>query len=128
MSKLVNISELCKILNLIDAKTKKPQNHVLRYWEKEFIQIKPKKINKHRYYNSKDIKIIKFIKELIRDNKMSIASVKKILKTDINKLDYINQDSLRKHYLKINLKKKSIDLLNKINNLKKNGKKNSFKS
>lgn len=127
MSKLVKISELCKLLDLIDAKTKKPQSHVLRYWEKEFNEIKPKKINKHRYYNSKDIKTIKFIKELIRDNKMSIVSVKRILKTDINKLDYINQHSLN-HILKNNLKKKSINLLNKINNLKKNGKKNSFKS
>ena len=33
MSKLINISELSKMLNLIDSKTKKPANHVLRYWE-----------------------------------------------------------------------------------------------
>ena len=53
MSKLINISELSKMLNLIDSKTKKPANHVLRYWEKEFKEIKPKKINKRRYYSSK---------------------------------------------------------------------------
>ena len=45
MSKLINISELSKMLNLIDPKTKKPLNHVLRYWEKEFKEIRPKKIN-----------------------------------------------------------------------------------
>ena len=44
MTKLYNISELSKILNLIDPKTKKPQNHILRYWEKEFREIKPKKL------------------------------------------------------------------------------------
>ena len=36
MSKLVNISELSIMLNLIDPETKKPLNHILRYWEKEF--------------------------------------------------------------------------------------------
>ena len=40
MKKLINISELTKILNLMDVKTKKPMNHVVRYWEKEFKEIK----------------------------------------------------------------------------------------
>ena len=53
MNKLINISELSKILNLIDPKTKKPLNHILRYWEKEFKEIKPKKINNRRYYSCK---------------------------------------------------------------------------
>ena len=43
MSKLINISELCKLLDLIDPITNKPLNHILRYWEKEFSEIKPKK-------------------------------------------------------------------------------------
>ena len=43
MNKLISISEASKILNLIDIKTKKPLNHILRYWEKEFKQIRPKK-------------------------------------------------------------------------------------
>ena len=52
MNKLLNISELSKKLNLINKKTKKPLNHILRYWEKEFKEIKPKKINNQRYYSS----------------------------------------------------------------------------
>jgi len=51
MTKLLKISEVCKYLNLIDLKSKKPNTHVLRYWEKEFKQIKPKKINNRRYYS-----------------------------------------------------------------------------
>ena len=47
MNKLISISELSKMLNLIDPKTKKPLNHILRYWEKEFSEIRPKKINNH---------------------------------------------------------------------------------
>ena len=104
MEKLVNISELCKILNLIDAKTKKPLSHTLRYWEKEFKQIKPKKINNQRYYSQKDIEIIKFIKTLIRDKKISIKGVKKILANDIKKLDDQHIDSLDCHYKNLKLK------------------------
>ena len=119
MTKFVSISELCKILKLIDPKTKKPLNHVLRYWEKEFTQIKPKKINNHRYYSKKDLEIIKFIKSLIRDEKISIAGVKNILRTNAKKLDVNNNDSLKSNYIKLKLKNKSLNLLKKIRNLRK---------
>ena len=121
MNKLVNISELCKILNLIDPNTKKPLNHVIRYWEKEFQQIKPKIINNRRYYTSKNIERIKFIKLLIRDKKITIAGVKKILSKDTKKLDEQHINSLRVDYFKKNLQLKSKKLLEKILKLKKNG-------
>ena len=41
MKKFINISELSKLLNLINPKNKKPSNYTLRYWKKEFNQIKP---------------------------------------------------------------------------------------
>ena len=125
MSKLINISELSKILNLIDSKTKKPANHVLRYWEKEFKEIKPKKINKRRYYSSKQIEKIKFIKFLLKNKGMSIMGAKKMLNLNRNKLDDYQFDSLNAEYYKENIKLKSKLLLNKINKIKKNGKKNS---
>ena len=62
MSKLVRISDLSKILNLVDPITKKPLNHIIRYWEKEFKEIRPRKINNIRYYSSKQIELIKMIK------------------------------------------------------------------
>ena len=125
MSKLINISELSKILNLIDSKTKKPANHVLRYWEKEFKEIKPKKINKRRYYSSKQIEKIKFIKFLLKNKGMSIMGAKKMLNLNRNKLDDYQFDSLNAEYYKENIKLKSKLLLNKIKKIKKNGKKNS---
>jgi len=79
MIKLINISELSKILNLIDPKTKKPSNHILRYWEKEFKEIRPKKINNRRYYSSKQIETIKLIKFLLKNKGMSIMGAKKML-------------------------------------------------
>jgi len=118
MTKFISISELCKILELIDPKTKKPLNHILRYWEKEFKEIKPKKINNHRYYSKKDVEIVKFIKSLIRDEKISIAGVKNILKKSTKKLDVNKNDSLESDYIKLKLKNKSLNLLKKIKNLK----------
>ena len=125
MTKLMNISELSKSLNLINPKSKKPLNHVIRYWEKEFKQIRPKKINNRRYYSSNQIKLIKLIKFLLRNKGLTISGVKAFLKKNTNELDYANTDSLKTEYYKISLKQKSLSLLKKISNLKIHGKKNS---
>ena len=125
MTKLINISELSKMLNLIDPLTKKPLNHVLRYWEKEFKQIRPKKINNRRYYNLKQVEIIKMIKFHLKNKGMTISGVKKLLNININKLDDHNSDSLKADYYKISLKSKSKILLEKFKKLKNYGKKNS---
>ena len=128
MNKLINITELSKLLNLIDTKSKKPLNHIIRYWEKEFKQIKPKKINNRRYYSSQQVEIIKMIKFLLKNEGMTISGAKNILNLNANKLDDYNSDSLKASYYKNYLKDKSKNLLTKIKNLKKYGKKNTFKS
>ena len=125
MTKLINITELSKLLNLIDTKSKKPLNHIIRYWEKEFKQIKPKKINNRRYYSSQQVEIIKMIKFLLKNEGMTISGAKNILNLNANKLDDYNSDSLKASYYKNYLKDKSKSLLTKIKNLKKYGKKNS---
>ena len=125
MNKLINITQLAKKLNLIEKKTKKPLNYTIRYWEKEFKQIKPKFINKHRYYDNKQIEIFKLINFLLKNKGMTIKGVKKILDSKINKLDYYNSHSLKKEYFKINITEKSKALIKKIDKLKKYGKKNS---
>ena len=124
MKKFSTISEVCEILGLIDPKTKKPLNYVIRYWEKEFKQIKPKIINRRRYYSPKDIENIQNIKFYLKDQKITIAGVKSILKTDGKKLDDLNRVVYRDKY-KYFLKDKSKKLLSKIKELKKYGKKNS---
>ena len=125
MVKLINISQLATLLNLVNSKTKKPSNHILRYWEKEFHQINPKKINNRRYYSSKQIEIIKMIKFLLKDKGMTISGVKNLLKLDLNKLDENNHNSLKADYYKHNLNLKSKLILKKINKIKSHGKKNS---
>ena len=125
MNKLIGISEMSKILNLIDPITKRPLNHILRYWEKEFKEIKPKKINNRRYYSFKQVELIKTIKFLLRDKGMTISGVKILINSNINKLDDHNNNSLKADYFKSLLKLKSRSLLEKINKLKTYGKKNT---
>ena len=122
MKKLSTISEVCEILGLIEPKTKKPLNHVIRYWEKEFKQIKPTIINGRRYYSPQDIKTIQNIKFYLKDQKMTIAGVKLILNTNRKKLDDLNRVVYTERY-KFLLENKSKKLLSKIRNLKKYGKK-----
>ena len=128
MSKFFKISEVSIYLDLVNPLSKKPLNHILRYWEKEFRQIKPKKINNRRYYSTEQVEIIKKIKFLVKNKGMTISGAKKLLNLNINKLDDYDLDSLKADYYKIALKNKSKNLLNKIKNLKKYGKKNSSKS
>jgi DNA-binding transcriptional MerR regulator len=127
MSKFFKISEVSVYLDLVNPLSKKPLNHILRYWEKEFRQIKPKKINNRRYYSTEQVEIIKKIKFLVKNKGMTISGVKKLLNLNINKLDDYDLDSLKAVY-KNSLRNKSKNLLNKIANLKKYGKKNSSKS
>lgn len=124
MNKLINITKLCKILKLINPKTQKPLNHTIRYWEKEFPQIKPRKIQGRRYYSKNDVELIKFIKSLIKDQKMSISGVKNILKNNTKKLDDNIANSLINNYMLDNLRIKSKNLLNTIKKIKTHGKKN----
>ena len=124
MSKLITISQLSKILKLVDPISKRPLNHILRYWEKEFKQIKPKKINNRRYYSSKQVEIIKIIKFLLKNKGMTITGVKNLINNKINELDAHDNHSLKAAY-KDNLKSKSNLLLEKIKKIKLYGKKNT---
>ena len=58
---------------------------------------------------------------------MTINGVKNVLKSNINKLDDYNSDSLKADYYKKNFKEKSKQILDKIKNIKKYGKKTHLK-
>ena len=120
MSKLNNayktISEVVKILGL---KTKKGQSlptHTLRYWEKEFKQIKPIILNgNRRYYDQKNIKLLKKVHFLLKEQGMTINGVKKILNNnDSLKLDETLNNSIKTS----NLKNKLFKISNILKSLK----------
>jgi DNA-binding transcriptional MerR regulator len=75
-----SIGEVTKLLNLVSKKTGKLNTHTIRFWEKEFRQIKPKIFSgKRRYYDNKTIGILKKIKFLLKEKGMTINGVKKYL-------------------------------------------------
>ena len=75
-----SIGEVAKLLNLVSQKTGKLNTHTIRFWEKEFKQIKPKIFSgKRRYYDNKTIEILKKIKFLLKEKGMTINGVKKYL-------------------------------------------------
>ena len=86
ISKYKTIGQVTKELDLIDKKTGHLQTHTLRYWETQFKQIKPSiKAGKRRYYSQKDLKIIKFVKYLLKEKGLTINGVKKILNNPNNR-------------------------------------------
>ena len=87
MVKLISISELSISLKLINTSSKKPKNYILRYWEKEFKQLRPTIINKRRYYSTNQADLAKLIKFLLKDKGLTINGVKNILNSKINNID-----------------------------------------
>ena len=116
------IGEVAKILRLKLNNKGVLSTHVIRFWETQFKQIKPKILNSNRrYYDEKTIDLLKKIKFLLKDQGMTINGVKKILNNQASlELDEIANKSIRTEKLKNKLRKISY----KLKELK-NGKKNS---
>ena len=75
-----SIGEVAKILNLVNQKNGNLNTHTIRFWEKEFKQIKPKILaGKRRYYDNDAIQTLKKIKYLLKDQGMTINGAKKAL-------------------------------------------------
>ncbi|MFN3873137.1 MAG: MerR family transcriptional regulator [Ignavibacterium sp.] len=67
-----SISEVSKLTGI--------EQYILRYWETEFEQLKPQKNRAgNRIYTNKDIQLILYIKNLLRERKYTIDGAKKIL-------------------------------------------------
>ena len=78
-----SIGEVAQILDLINKKTGKLNTHTIRFWEKEFKQIKPKIFSgKRRYYDQKSIELLKMIRFLLKEKGFTINGVKKYLSNE----------------------------------------------
>lgn len=83
--KVYRIGEVAKILNV--------KTSVLRFWESEFKQIRPKRTETgQRYYSEKDMQTLKTIHNLLYDQGMTIIGAKKTLQ-QLNKLENTTQIS-----------------------------------
>ena len=69
------VSEICEV-----------KSHTLRFWEKEFKDLKPiTRKGSRRYYQKHDIQLIKQIQSLLYQDGMTIAGAKKNLQSSYDK-------------------------------------------
>ena len=121
MNKAINsyktISEVVKILGLKSKRGQSLPTHTIRFWEKEFKQIKPKIFNgNRRYYDKKNIELLKKVYFLLKNQGMTINGVKKILNNKESlKLDEISNQTIKAN----NLKNKLVKISSIVKNLKK---------
>ena len=112
------IGEVTKLLNLNSNKSKLISTHTIRFWEKEFKQLKPKILSgNRRYYNLKNIELLKKVHFLLKDQGMTIKGVKKLLKIKDSQLDEADIKTINKKIIKTKLDKIS----NLIKDIKNNG-------
>jgi len=83
------IGEVAKELDLVNKNTGHLQTYTIRYWETQFKQIRPNiRAGKRRYYSIRDLKIIKYIKFLLKEKGLTISGAKKMLNdTESQSLD-----------------------------------------
>ena len=104
--KYKSISDVAKILDLFNKNSGRLSVHTLRYWEKEFDQVKPKIFaGRRRYYDDKTIKTLKKIKYLLKEKGYTIKGVKNLLDNPDNTLDEINNISIKPERIKSKLLK-----------------------
>jgi len=110
------IGEVAKILKLKSNKKGVLPTHVIRFWETQFKQIKPKIMNANRrYYDENSINLLKKVKFLLKDQGMTINGVRRILNGDLSlELDEMANNSIKAD----NLKNKLIKISKIVKNLK----------
>ena len=115
------IGEVVKILKLKSNKKGILPTHTIRFWEKQFKQIKPKILTgNRRYYDNSSIEILKNVKHLLKNEGMTINGVKKLLNSNESlKLDEFSKNSISYSNFKIKNKlKKILSLVKEIKKLK----------
>ena len=101
------IGEVAEILSSNSKNGKLIETHTIRFWEKKFKQIKPRILDgKRRYYDTKNIELLKKIHFLLKEKGMTINGAKKILDNqEPLKLDEISNQTIKKTNLKNKLSK-----------------------
>tara|TARA_B100000989_G_scaffold237024_1_gene183927 strand:+ start:3001 stop:3375 length:375 start_codon:yes stop_codon:yes gene_type:complete len=116
--KYKTIGEVAKILNLVDKKTGKLSTYTIRFWEKNFKQLKPRIFSgNRRYYDNKTIEVLKRIYFLLKIQGMTIKGAKKLLDQENSNLDENNNKTINRKVIETKLNKISAIL----KSIKKNG-------
>ena len=91
------------------------QSHVLRFWEKKFSSINPKKSSSgRRFYSSNDIETLLKIKKLLYEDGFTIkGAVSNIDKDNLQNVKVVDDNKYMKLNKSINLIKQGLNLINK---------------
>ena len=110
------IGEVARILNLKSNDKGALPTHVIRFWETQFKQIKPKILNSNRrYYDENCINLLKKVKFLLKEQGMTINGVKKVLNGEQSlELDEMANNSIKAD----NLRNKLVKISKIVKNLK----------
>ena len=116
--KLLNISQVALLVGLVNKKNNKPQTHTLRFWETKFKQLRPTILpGRRRYYSIRDIQVVKNIFFLLKNQGLTINGARKLMGKHVNPLDDKKRSSIKAEYLKIKIKNKSKEILQRIKKL-----------
>ena len=116
-----SIGEVAKILNLINKKKGTLNTHTIRFWEKEFKQVKPKILSgNRRYYNYQTIETLKKVQFLLKVQGMTVNGARKLLNSKGSlELDELTNKSISGDNNKIKSKlKKILNIVKEIKKLK----------
>ena len=84
-SKYKTIGEVAQILNLINKKKGTLSTHTIRFWEKEFDILKPKKNKKgNRLFRKKDVENLDIIYHLVKERGFTLEGAKRKIKDNKN--------------------------------------------
>ena len=113
------IGEVAEILSSNSKNGKLIETHTIRFWEKKFKQIKPRILDgKRRYYDTKNIELLKKVHFLLKEKGMTINGAKKALDNqEPLKLDEISNQTIKKISLKNKLSKIS-NIIKKLKTIK----------
>ncbi len=85
-----SISEVAEITEL--------EPHVLRFWETEFEQLRPKKNRAgNRVYTERDIEMVNRLKHLLREEKYTIEGARQVMDRD----EALHDEGLRAELLEL---------------------------
>ena len=113
-----SIGEVAELLNLKNSKSGKLNTYTLRFWEKEFKQIKPKLLNnRRRYYDKKTVDLLVKIQYLLKDKGMTIKGVKNMLNS--KRFDLDEPLNVPINNINKNIRSRVNKILNILKNIKK---------
>ena len=114
------ISEAAKEIGLINKKKNSISTHTLRFWEKNFKQLRPKVLSgNRRYYSKKDMDFLKILYELLKKQGFTIKGAKNFLNKKRNELDVSLIKGVNNKNFETNIKTKAQNIKVILNRIKK---------